>query len=137
MIANAVDVWGMMGAAVMATILCIDDEADLRGLVVEELQEQGYETLEAANGLEGLQAILKHKPDLVLCDVTMPLMTGFEVLAVVRKEYPEMATMPFMLLTALSGREDVVVGRKLGADDYLTKPIDFDLLIATIRSRLT
>lgn len=120
----------------MATILYIEDEADLRSLVVEELQEFGYETLEAANGVDGLHAILKHKPDLVLCDVTMPKMTGFELLSVLRKEHPEMASMPFMLLTALSGREDVVAGQKLGADDYLSKPVDFDLLMTTIRSRL-
>lgn len=120
----------------MTKILCIEDEVDLRSVIVEELEEQGYETLEAVNGLEGLHAILKHKPDLVLCDVTMPEMTGYEVLTVLRKDHPELANMPFLLLTALSGREDVVAGRKLGADDYLAKPIDFDLLAATISSRL-
>lgn len=121
----------------MTKILCIEDEADLRSVIIEELEEQGYETLEAVNGLEGLHAILTHKPDLVLCDVTMPEMTGYEVLSVLRKEHPELANMPFLLLTALSGREDVVAGRKLGADDYLAKPIDFDLLAATISSRLS
>lgn len=120
----------------MAKILCIDDEADLRGIIIEELNDLGFETIEAENGTAGLEAIIQHKPDLVLCDITMPGVSGYEVLSTLRESHPEMSDMPFLFLTALGGREDIVAGRKLGADDYLSKPIDFDVLEATINSRL-
>lgn len=120
----------------MTKILCIEDEPDLRSVIVEELQDQGFETLEAANGREGLNAITSQKPDLVICDVTMPEMSGYDVLSQLRANYPELADMPFLFLTALGSREDIVAGRAMGADDYLSKPIDFDVLIATVNSRL-
>lgn len=120
----------------MTTILCIEDEADIRQDIVEELRDAGYETLEAADGKEGLQAIREHDPDLVLCDITMPVMNGHEVLATLRQKHPEFAETPFVFLTALAQRDDVIAGRKLGVDDYLTKPIDYELLLVTVESRL-
>ena len=122
----------------MATILilCVEDEADIRGDIVEELQDAGYATVEAANGREGMEAIARHKPDLVLCDITMPEMNGYEMLTALRDNHPELADMPFVFLSALADRKDILSGRQLGADDYVTKPIDFEMLMATVGSQV-
>ncbi|MBF0248066.1 MAG: response regulator [Alphaproteobacteria bacterium] len=120
----------------MVKVLCIEDEEALRHDIVEELVDAGYETAEARDGAEGLRAILAHKPDLVLCDITMPGMTGLELLERLRNDHPECDAIPFLFLSALAGRKDIVAGRELGADDYLTKPVDYEILLATLRSRL-
>lgn len=120
----------------MAKILCIEDEASIRQDIVEELHDAGYETLTAGDGKAGLAAIKKHKPDLVLCDITMPKMDGFQLLAELRNNHPEFADLPFVFVSALADKKQIVEGKALGADDYLTKPIDFDLLLATVQSRL-
>ena len=120
----------------MAKILCIDDEADIRRDIVEELRDAGYETVEAENGEAGLAAIKADKPDLVLCDITMPGMDGYQLLAELRENHPELADMPFVFLSALADNKQVIAGRSLGADDYLTKPVDFDMLLVTLKSRL-
>ena len=122
----------------MATILilCVEDEADIRGDIAEELREAGYETVEAANGREGLEAMAEHKPDLVLCDITMPEMNGYEMLTALRDNHPELADLPFVFLSALADRKDIIAGRQLGADDYVTKPVDFGMLLAMVESRL-
>jgi len=98
--------------------------------------ELGYEVRVARDGEEGLAVILSAKPDLVVCDVRMPKMSGFEVLKQVAAAGPACARIPFIFLTALGDRESVLQGRKLGADDYLTKPIDFEMLGAVIETRL-
>jgi signal transduction histidine kinase len=120
----------------MDKILCIGDEPAIREIMVEELQDAGYETIEAGNGREGLQAITVHRPDLVLCDITMPEMNGYQVLTELREKHSQLASVPFVFLSALADRKDVVAGKRLGADDYLTKPIDFDILLATVDARL-
>lgn len=120
----------------MVSILCIEDETELREDVVELLRESGYETYEASNGEEGLSEIRRTSPDLVLCDITMPKMNGYQLLEEIRTNYPEYANTPFIFLSALAERQDIVAGKLLGADDYLTKPIDFLDLQATIRARL-
>jgi DNA-binding response OmpR family regulator len=120
----------------MAKILCVEDEALIRKLVVEELQDEGHQTIEAGNGEEGLTAIVAEKPDLVLCDVNMPVMDGYALLTTLRESHPEFADMPFIFLSAQADREDVIAGQKLGADDYLTKPIDFEMLIISVDTRL-
>ncbi|NQV20598.1 MAG: response regulator [Rhodospirillales bacterium] len=120
----------------MAKILCVEDEELIRKLVVEELADEGHETIEASNGEEGLAAIMKYKPDLVLCDVNMPGMGGYQLLTTLRENHPELADMPFIYLSALADRKDVIGGRKLGADDYLTKPIDFEMLLNSVETRL-
>ena len=119
-----------------AKILCIEDEAEIRDLLVGELSACGYEAVEADNGIAGLEAIIVQKPDLVLCDITMPRKNGHALVEELRTGHPEFADLPFIFLTALAERDHVVTGKRLGADDYLTKPIDFDLLIATIEARL-
>ena len=117
-------------------ILCIEDDHETAGLIGEELAEQGYEVLLAHDGQEGFGAVLKLMPDLVLCDINMPLMSGFQVLEQLTALEPRFNDMPFVFLTALADRENELRGRQLGADDYVTKPIDFEILGAIIRARL-
>jgi len=117
-------------------ILCIEDNRETAALIEEELAEQGYEVLLAHDGQEGFGAVLKLMPDLVLCDINMPLMSGFQVLEQLTALEPRFNDMPFVFLTALADRESELRGRQLGADDYVTKPIDFEILGAIIRARL-
>ena len=119
----------------MRTILCIEDEPDIRESICEELVDAGFKVIEAGNGQEGLEAIQKHKLDLVLCDINMPVMDGSALLECLRKNFPELAEVPFVFLSANADRNFVIAGKELGADDYLTKPIDFDLLIDSARFR--
>ena len=117
------------------TILCVEDEDDLRGDIAEELEAANYRVLQAANGSEALSLLEKHRPDLVLCDITMPGLGGYDVLKALR-EQGTMADVPFIFLTALAERNDVLSGKQAGADDYLVKPIDYEILLATISARL-
>ncbi|HEY8576167.1 MAG TPA: response regulator [Devosia sp.] len=118
-----------------ATILCVEDEADLRADICEELVAAGYQVDEAGNGQEALERLKARSYDLVLCDITMPRMSGLDLLRLVRQE-PGLAELPFIFLTALAGRRDIIAGKEAGVDDYLTKPIDFDLMLITIAARL-
>src|SRR5215470_18404608 len=117
-------------------ILCIEDDRETAALIVEELIERGFEVTIAHDGRAGLAAILKNMPDLVLSDISMPVMSGFEVLERLTALEPRFGNMPFVFLTALTDRENELKGRQLGADDYVTKPIDFDVLGAIISARL-
>jgi DNA-binding NarL/FixJ family response regulator len=117
-------------------ILCVEDDRETAALIAEELVERGFGIRIAHNGQEGLLAILKDKPDLVLCDISMPIMSGFEVLERLTEVAPQLGHIPFVFLTALTDRDNELKGRKLGADDYVTKPIDFDVLTAIINARL-
>ena len=117
-------------------ILCIEDDAETAALITEELVERGYEVTVAGDGREGFAAILKDMPDLVLSDISMPVMSGFEVLERLTALAPRFRNMPFVFLTALSDRDNELRGRQLGADDYVTKPIDFDVLATIITARL-
>jgi len=120
----------------MARILCIEDERDLRECLVEELQDAGHTTLEAVDGLQGLEAIRKEGPDLVVSDICMPRMDGHRLLRTLREQHPEFDELPFVFLSAVGDREAIIEGRQLGADAYLTKPIDFQMLLVEIESRL-
>ncbi len=117
-------------------ILCIEDDHETAALITEELLDRGYAVTLAHDGREGLAAILKTIPDLVLSDISMPVMSGFELLERVIGLAPRFAKMPFVFLTALSDRDNELKGRQLGADDYVTKPIDFDVLATIIAARL-
>lgn len=119
-----------------ATILCVDDEPDLLRDLDEELQEAGYCVVVADSGRAALARLKEVRPDLILCDVSMSRMDGFELLHAIRKRGPAYADIPFVFLTALSDPRDVVAGKQSGADDYLVKPIDYDLLLATVQARL-
>ncbi|MGI9383948.1 MAG: response regulator transcription factor [Methyloligellaceae bacterium] len=120
----------------MATILCIEDEADLREDIAGELEDEGYDVLQAGDGNEGLKLILQHKPDLVLCDISMPDKDGYQLLKEIREKYTIFADMPFIFVSALSEKDDVIAGLKLGADNYITKPIDLDLLTVKVWASL-
>jgi DNA-binding response OmpR family regulator len=117
-------------------ILCIEDDRETATLISEELAERGYDVHVAHDGREGFAAILKVMPDLVLSDISMPVMSGFELLERLTALAPRFGNMPFVFLTALTDRDNELKGRQLGADDYVTKPIDFDLLDAIIAARL-
>lgn len=121
----------------MAQILLVEDEADLRDNLEVVLSHAGHRVLTAGNGREALAVIEETPPDLVVSDISMPEMTGLQLLTRIRREMPQLADMPVILLTALGNRENVIEGRELGADDYLTKPVDFELLSATIAARLS
>jgi CheY-like chemotaxis protein len=117
-------------------ILCIEDEVDFRATMVDFLQMEGFETDEAGDGEEGLEKIAELEPDIVISDINMPKLNGYDMLTALRVEHPEKANVPFLFLTANSQIKDHIKGKRLGASDYLTKPIDFDLLLASIESKL-
>lgn len=116
-------------------IIVIDDEDDYRAMITKTLKMMGYDTIEAANGLEGLAAVKMHHPDLVLCDINMPKMDGHTLLRKL-KEDPDYASIPFIFLTGNTTKSDMRKGMQLGADDYLTKPFTSEELVTAIETRL-
>lgn len=119
-----------------AVILCVEDEQDLLRDIADELTEAGYEAVEASNGDEALARLRTLRPDLILCDISMPGLDGFGLLQAVQAKGPDYANIPFVFLSAFSDPREVTEGKRLGADDYLIKPIDYDLLLATVHARL-
>lgn len=119
-----------------ARLLCVEDDRETAALLREDLCERGFAVSLAHNGEDGLRAILQTLPDMVLCDVSLPLMSGFEVLERLAAASPELGGMPFVFLTAFTDRDNELRGRRLGADDYVAKPIDFEVLETIIRTRL-
>jgi DNA-binding response OmpR family regulator len=117
-------------------ILCVEDDHETATLIGEELVERGYAVTLAHDGRGGFAAILKDTPDLVLSDISMPVMSGFELLERLTAVAPRFGNVPFVFLTALTDRDNELKGRQLGADDYVTKPIDFEVLDTIIRARL-
>lgn len=126
----------MMRATSSALILVVEYEEALRHDTIEELREAGYRTLAATDGQAALKLLIDTPPDLLLCDITMPGLDGYAVLRWLRAERPELSATPFVFLTALSDPCEVIEGKLQGADDYLVKPIDYDLMLATIAARL-
>jgi DNA-binding response OmpR family regulator len=118
------------------TILCVEDDCETAALIGEELSDRGYAVQLAHNGCDALDIILRTAPDLVLADVNMPVMSGFDLLQRVTALEPRFVRMPFVFLTALADHDSELRGWQLGADDYVTKPVDFDVLAAVIGSRL-
>jgi DNA-binding response OmpR family regulator len=114
------------------TILVVDDKANIRRLLQDYLAEQGYRVVTAANGREALYVARAERPDLILLDVMMPEMDGYDFLRAHRQERPT----PVILLTAKVEETDKVVGLELGADDYVTKPFGLRELHARIRAVL-
>ncbi|MCL4798391.1 MAG: response regulator [Burkholderiales bacterium] len=119
----------------MARILIIEDEAEIRANLRRFLRLEGHEAIEAADGRQGLAAARAERPDLILCDVRMPELDGFEVLAALRAD-PATAAIPFVFLTASAERDHRKLGLDLGAHDYVTKPFDLDALRALVARRL-
>ena len=109
-------------------ILVVDDEANIRELLHQEFSEAGYEVLMAANGREAIAAVRRDRPDLIVLDVMMPEMNGFDVAAVLKND-PLTLDIPIIILSIVQDRER---GFRLGVDRYLTKPIDTDLLFREV-----
>lgn len=105
----------------MVKVLVIEDEMEIRANLLEFLALEGYDVIGADNGITGLIGALEYQPDLILCDVMMPELDGYDVLAALRQE-PKTALIPFIFLTALADKGDMRKGIELGSDDYLTKP---------------
>ena len=110
------------------TILCIEDDRETAALIAEELVEQGFAVDVVHNGQEGLA----DSPRTLL----VPFMSGFDVLERLTEIAPGFGYMPFVFLTALTDRENELKGRQLGADDFVRKPVDFDVLVAIVNMRL-
>ena len=116
----------------MATILLVEDAADLAQVVLRELEAAGYTAHHAADGLAALELHARERPDLVILDWLLPKLDGLEVLRRLRQSAPT----PVLMLTARSEETDRVVGLELGADDYLTKPFSPRELVARVRALL-
>lgn len=119
----------------MTRILIIDDDADVRDQIASTLLAAFYETYTATDGRDGIIKALRNPPDLIICDMVMPNLTGQEVLVELRNR-PETATVPFIFLTAIEDRSIVRESMNLGADDYLFKPFQSTDLINTVNARL-
>lgn len=115
-----------------AKILAVDDEKHIVRLVQINLQKEGYEVITANNGREALDLIASQKPDLVIMDVMMPQMDGFEALKTLKSQ-PETANLPVIMLTAKAQDADVFEGWKSGADLYLTKPFNPSELMSFVK----
>ncbi|AIE74400.1 MULTISPECIES: hybrid sensor histidine kinase/response regulator [unclassified Synechocystis] len=119
----------------MTKILVIEDQPEVRQNIEDILSLEDYEVISAPDGEIGLALVKQHLPDLILCDVMMPRVTGFEVLKALRQD-PHLAAIPFILLTAKADHHAFRQGMELGADDYLTKPFTIDELLHAIATRL-
>jgi DNA-binding NarL/FixJ family response regulator len=119
----------------MKKILVIEDEPEMRRNIVMLLRYRNYQPLEAENGRRGLELVRRETPDLILCDVMMPELDGYEVLRALRAD-EKLALIPFVFLTAKGEKDDLRSGMNLGADDYLTKPVGNNDLIQAIEARL-
>jgi len=117
-------------------ILCAEDEPQLLRDICDELLAAGYRVAEARDGAALIALLETCTPDLLLCDIMMPGMDGFGVLARLRRDHPHLAHVPLVFLSALSMTDAIIQGKRAGADDYLTKPINYDLLLSTIEARL-
>ena len=118
-----------------ATVLIVDDEPTNVNMLMQELEEEGYNLLTAYDGEEALIMVQEHQPDLILLDVMMPKVDGFTVCRIL-KGSGKTVLIPVILLTALHAHEDRVRGIEAGADDFISKPFDRDELLAKIRSLL-
>ena len=120
----------------MEKLLIVEDEQDLRETLQSILELAGYQVLTAKNGKDGYDAIITHLPDLVLCDVNMPELDGFELLSAINQRLSEEIVPPFIFLTAKVTKNDVRRGMNLGADDYIVKPFEYTEVLTATRLRL-
>ena len=111
----------------METILIIEDDATMLRALKDNFEFKGYCVLTADDGEEGLNAALNNKPDLILLDIMLPEINGYEVCRLIRKEN---LNMPIIMLTAKGEESDIILGLNLGADDYVTKPFSIKELLA-------
>lgn len=119
----------------MPKILVIDDDESICEMIALSLKLEGFEAIQALDGVEGVEAARKQSPDLIICDILMPNLDGFGTLKALREE-PVTATIPFIFLTGHHEKANMRQGMELGADDFLTKPVMIPELMAAIRTRL-
>ncbi|MFO7321546.1 MAG: response regulator [Chloroflexota bacterium] len=119
----------------MTTILVIEDHELLRSQITQILELTHFEVIDAADGITGLELARQHRPDLVLCDIILPGVNGFDVLQNLRRE-PALDMTPFIFLSAKTDRASLRQAMALGADDYLTKPFTTGELLSAVRARL-
>jgi len=119
----------------MATLLLIEDNADIRENTAEILEMANYKVLTAADGKAGVQMAEDLMPDLIICDITMPVLDGYGVIHMLHKK-EELRSIPFIFLTARAERADIRKGMEVGADDYITKPFDAIELLNAVEGRL-
>lgn len=119
----------------MKKILLIEDNTEIRENMAEILELAGYTVYTAADGKQGVEQALQDRPDLIICDIMMPVLDGYGVLHLVQKN-EELQSVPFIFLTARSERNEVRKGMEMGADDYITKPFDGTELLQAIEIRL-
>ena len=115
----------------MARIIIIEDETDLREILVEELKDAGHDILEACDGLEGLAMIQAEDPEVIISDIGMPRMDGCELRKRLQ-DCPRFGKTPFLFLTALERQDAEDKGVRVIADGYFNKPVDFDVLLSRI-----
>ncbi|MDH4180361.1 MAG: response regulator [Armatimonadota bacterium] len=113
-------------------ILVVDDHPPTVRLIQNALEQEGFSVISAANGAECLIAVHQHRPDLVILDVIMPIMDGFQTLRVLR-ENKNTKALPVIILTIRDSDQDVIEGWRIGADLYLTKPFQIDDLVAAVK----
>ncbi len=118
----------------MKKILIVDDSDYIQESLLVILSLEGYEVHTASNGEEGYKRALEIKPDLILCDIQMPVMDGYEMLELVRKT-PEIESTPFIFLTAFGEKQNMRQGMQLGADDYITKPFTHEELVQALETQ--
>jgi len=116
-------------------ILIIDDEDQIREDLKLTLELNDYNVIDAENGKIGVELAKKHKPDMIISDIMMPELDGYGVLKEIQK-IPQLATAPFLFLSAKGARDDFRFGMNIGADDYIAKPFDLDELLDAIKTRL-
>lgn len=119
----------------MTKVLIIDDDSAINELIKINLELQGYEVVQAFNGIEGFAKAKQEEPALIILDVMMPEVDGFTVAQRIRQN-PDLSETPILMLTALSQLNDKVNGFNIGVDDYLTKPFEIDELIVRVRALL-
>lgn len=117
----------------MAKVLLIEDEYQLGQIVKDSLEMRGFDMLYAEDGKEGLRLYQQHHPDVVVLDIMMPNMDGFKLAEEIRDVDPDI---PLFFLSAKTMKEDIIQGYKLGADDYITKPFDSEVLLLKIKAIL-
>ncbi|MCL0091960.1 response regulator transcription factor [Dehalococcoidales bacterium] len=116
----------------MAKVLIIEDDRTLLDVLRYNLSKEGYHVVTAIDGVQGLEVARSDHPDLIILDIMLPEISGFEVCRILRKEF----TIPILMLTAKGEEIDRVVGLELGADDYITKPFSLRELLARVRAML-
>jgi two-component system OmpR family response regulator len=111
-------------------VLIVEDDPNLLATLKYNLQKDGYDAVTAVDGAEALETARKEKPDIIILDIMLPVMNGFEVCRILRKEM----TVPILMLTAKTDEMDKIVGLEIGADDYMTKPFSMRELLARVRA---